>query len=249
MGRILCTFSGKIGDILWSLPTVRQISRNHGTRVDFACMHEYQRLIPLISEQEYIASAYTMPDWICQGSPFGDQPWKAPVRYDSMYSNVYHLTYRRHPSIYEKLPLHIADSVGIVLTEAVQPWLKVHRNPALLKPAVSYGFNEMYSEMKNAFIQDVRIGAEHLVAFHDVSKLTFYEAAQIIAGSDIFIGCRSSLHVLAHALGTRVMIYEPEAARNWDCFKSPWGQEVQVQNSTEAIRVLGSAIASKGASA
>src|SRR5271170_584409 len=101
--KILCTFSGKFGDIMWSLPTVRQISKNLGTRVDMGIMPGYKTLLPLLQEQKYINRAYTIDNWECTGSPCGDQPWNPPVDCEEEYSNVFHLTYRRHPSAFEPL--------------------------------------------------------------------------------------------------------------------------------------------------
>ena len=119
MSNALATFSGKIGDILWSLPTVRELGKRYGP-MDFAVMPQYESLLGLLDAQDYIEHAFVIPEWVCWGSPHGDQPWEAPVEvlskrhtlsvdldvkgdthmmmgYET--DHVYHLAYRAHPGI------------------------------------------------------------------------------------------------------------------------------------------------------
>jgi hypothetical protein len=53
-------------------------------------------------------------------------------------------------------------------------------------------------------------------------------AAWVIANSRLFLGCCSALHVLAVALGKRVILVEPNPARHHDCFY-PLGKTGRVQ--------------------
>src|SRR5215467_12449688 len=122
--KVLCTFSGKYGDILWSLPTARQIARDiAGGKVDFATMPYYESLRPLIASQEYIDECFVIPDWIRTHSNHGDGPAESPKQtiagevstggdaiigvqakigdYQSLrtYDKIYDLTYKGHPGI------------------------------------------------------------------------------------------------------------------------------------------------------
>lgn len=121
MSKNLCTFSGKYGDILWSLATAKHISeRIVNGKVDFAVMPYYESLLPLIQAQSYIDRAYIIKDWMRTHSNHGDQPWQPPqfdrgekivvkafVRAEGdfdviealEYDRVWHLTYKGHPGI------------------------------------------------------------------------------------------------------------------------------------------------------
>jgi hypothetical protein len=146
MSKTLCTFSGKNGDILWSLPTAKKIAALvAGGKVDFAVMPYYENLLPLLEAQEYIDKAFVIKDWLRTHSNHGDQPWQPPQKevdgefeilrfinnedgtegqiahHEVMhYQQVYHLTYKAHPGISApSMPLidFIAFQQGIQLTD------------------------------------------------------------------------------------------------------------------------------------
>lgn len=233
---VLVTFSGKFGDILWSLPTVRQISRKCGQPVNFGIMPAYSSLLPLLNDQPYICDAFTMTNWICTGSPYGDQPWLAPG--GEYFREAYHLTYRSHP--HTKLPLVAAENGGVILQDPVVPWIEVNNpGPVPFGAYVAVGFNPMYHDLKQSFLRGVRSMLPH-ITFVDVTTSSWKNAADIIQHALCFLGCRSALHVLAHGVAAKVIIFEPDPPRSWDIFKSPWGTEVQVQTAIEAVRAIGS---------
>lgn len=123
MSKYLCTFTGKYGDILWSLPTAKYIAeRVVNQAVDFAVMPYYRSLLPLLVEQSYIDHAFVVEDWLRTHSNHGDQPWQPPewvekkahlkfpveIKKDELgaiqyvlepYEKFWHLTYRGHPGI------------------------------------------------------------------------------------------------------------------------------------------------------
>jgi hypothetical protein len=121
MSNTLCTFSGKYGDILWSLPTAKYISEKLvGAKVDFGIMPYYESLLPLLRAQPYIENAFVIKDWIRTHSNHGDQPWQPPfqqigdtVRINAFlrhegdqdifeinsYDKAYHLSFKGHPGI------------------------------------------------------------------------------------------------------------------------------------------------------
>lgn len=119
MSKFLCTFSGKYGDILWSLPTAKFIAEKiAGESVDFAVMPYYANLLPLLVEQSYIQHAFVIENWLRTHSNHGDQPWQPPVQEIGngavqvsigkdeqgvenwwLYNRAWHLTYRGHPGI------------------------------------------------------------------------------------------------------------------------------------------------------
>lgn len=152
MSRYLCTFSGKYGDILWSLATAKYIAeKTVGERVDFAVMPYYQNLLPLLVEQSYIDRAFIVEDWLRTHSNHGDQPWQPPewvekkgcfqhgtlpcgddnfpASWQGPYEKAWHLGYRGHPGISApSMPLidFVAYQQGITFNGSqVTPFLDV----------------------------------------------------------------------------------------------------------------------------
>lgn len=228
----LCTFSGKFGDILFSLATVRLVAEREQTPVDFICMPAYKSLLPLVRKQSYICHAVTEPSWITTGSPFGDQPWKPPALLEVGRNKVYHLTYRRHPMT-QGITLADAIAKNAVVNLRPEPWIKVDRGKwKKHKPMVCWSFNDDPTRgQKLAFIQSLRTRFPKLsfvsVDWHHVPD--WIDAAQIIQESLFFIGDMSAMHVLAHAIGKRCLIYEPSLDRrvsNYRIYQYRFGTEV-----------------------
>jgi len=238
--KILCTIPGKFGDLLWALPTVRELNKKeyingrhsvdeHGVHI--GVMPQYESLLPLLNVQPYIDKAFVIENWTCTGSPHGDQPWEAPV--PEGYDKVYHLGYRNHPNRNHPLIDFIAGQQGIQLTKPI-PFISVPSNINLLKPYVAYAFNESMMELKDPFIQRVKEELNE-VLFVDVSKLPWLNAATMISNSMAFIGCRSANYVLSCGLGKKVFVYEPNTSRSihglWGTtFSCPYVDETEVNN-------------------
>jgi len=224
MSNILCTFSGGFGDILWSLATVKEISKKHGTKVDMMIMPQYQSLSKLLSQQSYIRKAIINFDWICTGSPHGDQPWEAPLHSYDLYDQVYHLTYRRHPGPTEPLIDFIAAPHLIKLENPI-PFIELPKNRVTMKvegigvPYIAWCFNDMYVAEKKTFFDklesDLYPDDFPKVMLIDTRELSWLDAAICIKNALAFIGCRSSNYVLAHGVGQKnILVYEPHPNRN-----------------------------------
>lgn len=245
MIKVLCTFSGPYGDILWSLPTVRAISQMLGQKVDFATMPEYRSLMDLFKYQPYIGTGFYIPDWRCEGSPHGNQPWNPPAAIPSKYDRCFHLTYRAHPGIGGKrlaLIDFIADQQGIKFTENPLPFITTRSDYGLAssKPYVALAFNPLYPELKQCFLEVLRLSPLlEDVVIKDVSRMDWIEAATVIKYAICFVGCRSSNNVLAHGVGQKnIFIYEPHPSRKasgpfGDVFGCPYDVEVSQDDTPE----------------
>jgi hypothetical protein len=216
VSRILCTFSGRYGDIVWSLPTAREISQRHGEKVDFAIMPQYKSLLPLLQAQPYIDFAFVLDDWVCTGSPFGDQPWEAPWK--PGYEKTYHLTYRQHPHGM-CCANFIAWQQGMEFKGNVVPFITVpevirQKAESCIPPSVCYSFNEMYKTEKAQFLASLMDRIGNNVLWLNVAEMPWLAAAKAIQDSGIFVGCRSANWVMAIGLGAQTITYEPHPARN-----------------------------------
>ena len=233
MSKTLVTFSGKYGDILWSLATVKRLAELRGEAVDFACMPQYESLTELINAQAYIQNAYVLTDWQMLHSNFGDQPWNPPGHNNCLvdphhkctagkgYDYCYHLGYRQHPGrVMGGQEMQLIDFTawqqGIRFAENPIPFLtaptpetwKLHQHPY-----VAVAFNEQYKELKDRFM-DVLFPAVGGFDMINVSKLPWADAAYVIRHAVAFVGCRSANWVIACGLGQRSFTYEPHPARH-----------------------------------
>lgn len=234
MSKVLCTFSGPFGDILWSMPTVRAISQMLGEKVDFACMPYYKSLLPLIQIQPYVDKAFSIESWVREHSNHGDQPWNPPANTVKQYDRCFHLTYQGHPGLTAKrLPLidFTADQQGLKLKDPL-PFLSTPDYEANHKDKrIAYAFNDQYSDVKARFRSAIKSCGDEFV-FTDVRELDWVAAATVIKHSLAFVGCRSSNNVIAHGVGQKnIFIYEPHPSRNasghlGDIFGCPYGREV-----------------------
>jgi len=247
MGQILCTFSGQLGDVLWSMPTVREQSRVSnlvGIKVDFATMPCCRSLVPLLKEQPYINEAFVLEEWEEKGRPFGCQPWLSPnfpERND--YDFVLDLTYRCHP-YGTFLANWIFREAGWNrdLSPDDIPFLEVPRyawsfGEDIPFPVVAVAFNDMFADKKQVFLAEVKHRLP-TVAFIEVQKMDWIHAASVIRSAMGFLGCRSSNYVLAHGLGKRVLVFEPHPARCAPVFDFPIGKETEVRTADQVKEMV-----------
>ena len=217
---VLCSFSGKRGDVFWSLVSAREIARR-GFAVDFAVMPRFASVLGLVSAQSYIRQAFAIKGWEMVHDDCAAQPWNppnVPVGYD----HVLHFAYRARPQV--PLILYPGTLYGFALSDPVLPFIEVPDAPH--RPnVVAYAFNEMHHEAKEAFLAKLRERFPTLV-FEDVSHLPFLEAAGVIKSASMFLGDRNANFVLANGVGQRCLTFEPEVGRREKIFSCPFGAEI-----------------------
>ena len=252
MSKYLCTVTGKFGDALWQLATAKLIADTVVKgKVDIGLMEPYGSLIPLLASQRWIDTAAVIKEWKVQGSPYGDQPWEAPMLYPEMYEKVWHLGLRCHPGIHTKsMPLidFIAGQQGFQFSGTPAPWLVSEIMPNLdfiiahvtvEIPYVAYAFNGGHAGLKQMVVGSL----EGKFAMVDVTKFPWHPAAYVIKNAIGFVGDRSSNKVLAHAVGQKnIICYEPNRARNkfgpfGDVFGFPYGEEYTWQWNVHPAQV------------
>jgi hypothetical protein len=243
MSHFLCTFSGKYGDILWSLATAKFIAEKIvNGKVDFAVMPYYGNLCEFLMDQMYIDRAFVIPDWVRTNSNYGDQPWQPPKirRCTPMvgtgwsdYEREWHLTYRGHPGINApNMPLidFIAYQQGIQLQQPVLPFLSAMHCIAAPRRYVTMAFNEQYEQQKLEFQKLLVPELEKDVDVVDVGQKPWMVAAAFIKEGLVHIGCRSACWVIANGLDKEVFTFEPHPSRHrtghlGNVFSCPYGRE------------------------
>lgn len=170
--RVLCTFPGKRGDLLWALPTVRALSRQIGAPVDLAIAGGIGSLAPLLRHQAYIGTVHVLGGWHTENTaPISPRQPPAVVidplinvdgakLYD--YDTVYHLGYDGWPE--RPLPFTVADLLadqgGPVLLDAElrldAPWIAAPYDMRRCRREIVLGFTDEYFELKYGLTQLLR---------------------------------------------------------------------------------------------
>lgn len=236
--KILCTHPGRFGDLLWALPTVRALATSFKTEVDLFLSPSYspEPLCQLLRAQPYIGTVASGEWPILETAPITPRiPPNLPPGYD----RIIHLGYESWPTL--TLPWEICGlaekQVPLKGFDLSTPWITP---PALLPCDLVVGFSDEYFELKYGLEQ---LLWRHLVYQNGTAALRFINvsggarwprarfdqyvgwdaAAMWIAGARLFVGCCSALHVLACAIGTPVILVEPQTARHHDAFY-PYGK-------------------------
>ncbi len=99
--KVLVTFPGKFGDLLWQLPLIRAISRRVGAPVHLRVMQDFAGICPLLAGQPYLASVQAYETWIArEGAPLVPRvpdDMGLVTAWDREWDLVLHLGYRGWP--------------------------------------------------------------------------------------------------------------------------------------------------------
>lgn len=245
--RILASFPGKHGDLLWALPTVRAISRTYGAPIDLVVSPACGSLKGLIEQQDYISQVIVDETWVVQDTAPITPRIPPPAAFLS--DQLFHLGYEGWPSpdlardIYRRARHTAADgepSVDLADLQLDQPWIA----PPYPLPATDLvvGFTDEHFELKYG-LYFLLFDRCHGATAHPMVNIStsprwktegghpgfdWEGAASWIGASRLFVGCCSALHVLAVAMGKPVIVVEPNPHRHADVFY-PMGKAGAVQ--------------------
>src|SRR5215203_1438962 len=86
MTRIAACHPGKIGDALYTLPTLRYIYGVTGSKIDFYTSEYCEPMRSLLEYQPYINSFNIAPNYKVERMDMGCQPWYMPIEgYDQVF--------------------------------------------------------------------------------------------------------------------------------------------------------------------
>jgi len=216
---VAVTFSGRYGDILWSLPTAREIAKIHG-RVEFFTMEDFASICPLLETQSYITKAACIPGWKMMGDGCGAEPHEHPPL--SGYDRIYDLTYPSFPT--QPLIDWIAHTNNITFHESPIPFLEAAPAPPI-DITVDFKFPQKLDIFFMPFLQKLQEKLGRTITYEVTAQHKWIEAAQAIRASTLFVGDKSSNHVIAHGFGKPLLIYETARDRHNIIFKNPYGIE------------------------
>lgn len=154
--KILCTFPGKHGDLLWALPSLRAISESlDGEPIDLRVGAPYGGICDLIRRQTYIRWATADPAWAVQDTaPMTPRTPPTADPYDENYDRIFHLGYTRWP--HAPLPVETyhtllsqwpTDWPTLAPLDLDRPWIQAASVPDD-QLSVALGWTEEHFELK-----------------------------------------------------------------------------------------------------
>lgn len=235
--KIAFAHPGRMGDVLYCLPTIKYICEKENCKADFWTSEYCLPLKELFEYQSYIDKFYISPSYVLDNWGCGGQPWYVPIPNDE-YIRTYQLGFRKTPDT--RLDHFIAKQVGV--------------DPNLL-PKVNYQYPDDYISLDlerydieeyyllaprgitsfyNTFLDFIRIsdlpvlqvgGSSDFICgdrikppmTYDYTGVSFFDTTKLfsdLSGCRGFVGLMSSQLVLANGF------YIPKVAvhdgRSWD---------------------------------
>lgn len=248
--RIVCTFPGKFGDLLWALPTIRAIADTHHEPVQLVIAKPYEAIVPLLDLQPYLHSVIAQHNWHTHDTaPMTPRVPPETFRADK----VVHLGYDSWPML--DLP-HEVERIGRAQLDELNPidldtpWITVTgtRLAGVSDRAVTVGFTDEWFELKYGLTELVKramnaknyehgnytmAGTWHTLVppgygrwateglNHRYTRDDWVRSAWWIQSSRMFLGCCSAQHVLACAMGKPTIVMEPNPQRHHPIFWPP----------------------------
>lgn len=250
--RVLVTFPGRAGDLLWALPAVRAVSEHFQTPVNLLIAGEFAGMVPLLHQQSYLRVVIAEAAWALTPP----QDWNPPGQPYMGYDRVYHLGYRGWPA--KPLPFETQDTLATVwdlddgpipVIDLGRAWIHATAGSGQARQ-LCWGWSDCWFELKYGLVTLVRRAIKATApspagSWHGVlapgsrwtteAELrgnnradTWVDAAQWISGCQVFLGDCSALHVLAVAMGKPVLLVEPMEAR-WNDLFYPLGKTGRVR--------------------
>lgn len=201
---VACSHPGKMGDALYALPTIRELSKKHNSKVDFYTSSYCSGLKSLFEWQSYIRYFKVLDDYKIKGTYCGIQPWDMPV--PKSYEHIYQLGFKSTPN--KNLPQYIADSAGInkislkiefpSLRTLNEPYIVISKRLGTIRhPHCVKLFNQIIKESK---LPAVIVGGSNEYLGNGINQtgMSFLDTIAWIHNSTCFIGNMSSQLVLAN---------------------------------------------------
>lgn len=227
MNKIAITHPGKIGDMLYTLPTIRALCNKHAALSDFYTSIVCQPVIEFLAMQSCIDNIIIPNNYVIEHDRLGVQPWKIPIENTLQYAATYHLGFRENPKI--PLPEYIAEIAGLdrsigkniyyELSNDLHPLAKNLCNYYVVAPKVINKGKSNYHKIFKDFITAsplpvIEVGSkgEALDEGYNLTGLPISEMARIIECSQGFIGLLSSPLVIANGYAIRKVVLCDERA-------------------------------------
>ena len=208
MANIAAAHPGKIGDVLYCLPALRQIAKRHGP-VDFYTSSYCAGLKCLFESQSCIRGFYVRESYVMVGNGPGFQPWRVPVpkmdHNKTPYDRIYQMGYRSNPDRF--LPDWISSHAGVDPSgvyydiEYARPYDAEY---IVIAPRGQTDFAEQFQEAATILSERYHViqvggpGEDLEMPGRNLCGLDFLSTLGVIKHASGFIGLMSSMLVLSN---------------------------------------------------
>lgn len=213
MNKIAFAHPGRMGDVLYCLPTIKYICARLECKADFWTSEYCSPLKSLFEYQDYVDKFYVAPNYKLDNWGCGGQPWYIQIPQDD-YKTTYQLGFRSTPDC--RLDHFIGKQVGVdpILLDRVQYQYPFDLRFRLTSPYIILAprGETSYKQTFLDFIQTananmyatVQVGGnddfigERTVFNHDYTGVDFLNTCQLMVLARAFVGMQSSQLVLAN---------------------------------------------------
>lgn len=253
--RIAVTHPGKMGDALYTLPTIRYLW-SLGNTIDFFTSEYCRPIKDFMEFQQPVDRAFVVENYQIQHTRLGVQPWRMPVSTNG-YDLVMHLGFRKEPTT--RLDWFIAEQAGIDKEKLppIQydyPWdtdsYIMPDQPYIIVAPDGRGsgrYRELLEEINEICpVLTVAVGAawgpEQVAMMVDVDMMgrSFLDTAAWMANSIGFVGMLSSMLVLANGFDIpKVCLLPRKNPKLHHCVQSKNNSYMFMPTAQEVLRSLG----------
>lgn len=252
--KILVTFPGKHGDILWALPAIRTISEAIDAPVDLMIAGAFKSLVPLLQMQPYLGQVTALESWAVQDTaPM--TPRTPHVEDPVAYDEIFDLGYKAWPELslpmttYSTLCQQWPDRLPSLPAMSLErPWIQPPTYAAGLidhqgqppSDRLCIGFTDEHFELKVGLVDLLWHRSSHggyTTPFpihlsrsmrwsmeRGIPGFSWEAAAAWLSVSAVFLGCCSALHVLACGVGVPAVILMEPNSHRHNPIFYPYGK-------------------------
>ncbi len=206
---IAVSMPGKIGDALYTLPTIRALAKKHKCKVDFYTSEYCKPAISLFEYQSEINRVVIPSNYVIENKGAGVQPWEMSI--PGGYEAAYQLGFKTWPNC--SLPQHFANDAGVTIGHIFYeyPDIKLDCKPVVVGCNVVRGrwLPEIVRVLREEGYTVALVGGpgegdgEPL----DFTGSNFLQTASIMAHATAYIGVFSSNLVIAQGFQIKKIIY------------------------------------------
>lgn len=209
MTKFAATHPGKLGDMLYILPTIRYIYKATGIKFDVWTSEYCAPLKELFEYQQCVDKFYVSPDYKLERMDMGCQPWYVPVPIQQ-YARTYQLGFRSVPDcmLHQFIGRYAGIEVPLAIEYDVPEYDVYNQKYITIAPRGLSSFNAVFERLVDLCMDngydvlvvggsgDNQLNNAHKV--YDMTGLDFLETASIISKAKAFVGLMSSQLVLAN---------------------------------------------------
>ncbi len=234
--KLLVTFPGKLGDLLYTLPAVMQLGRHFNAPVSLQTSDYCRAAVPLLRIQPCLEDCFIDPEYRLEHLRYGCQPWRMTEPDGT--GPVFHLGFRQEILGRSVLDRHLIESFFIILEKAYgldmprnldEQCLFLPEEPRrdfivfntwgdtlmdLMPDAARQKLLEFWAALFRCLDREVvAVAGPRDAAFHRrlgmpvIEPPDLLETARLISSSACFIGVQSAAAAVANGLKTPRLIF------------------------------------------